>query len=87
MNRSTDADGIFLNLIKDSFGELSDILRYVFDFSLQNGIFADPLKIAKVTPVFRTGKLRKLVISIQFMFCNFSRECWNVSCTTAFIAT
>ena len=47
-------------MIKNCFEELSDILRYVFDLSLQTGIFPDPLKIGKVTPVFRTGDLKEI---------------------------
>ena len=47
-------------VIKNCFGELSDILRYVFDLSLQAGIFSDPMKIAKVTPVFKTGDLTEI---------------------------
>ena len=55
MNDSTGADEISFNVIRNCFGGLSDILSYVFDLSLQTGIFPDPLKIAKVTPVFKTG--------------------------------
>ena len=58
MNKSTGADEISFNLIKNCFGELSDILRYVFDLSFQTEIFPDPLKIVKVTPVFKTGDLK-----------------------------
>ena len=47
-------------MIKNCFEELSDILRYVFDLSLQTEIFPDPLKIGKVTPVFRTGDLKEI---------------------------
>ena len=47
-------------MIKNCFGELSDILRYVFDLSLETGIFLDPLEIAKVTPVFKTGDLKEI---------------------------
>ena len=60
MNKSTGADEISFNVIKNCFGELSDILRYVFDLSLQTGIFPDPLKIAKVTSVFKTGDLKEI---------------------------
>ena len=60
MNKSTGADEISFNVIKNCFGELNDILRYVFDLSLQAGVFPDPLKIAKVTPVFKTDDLKKI---------------------------
>ena len=60
MNKSISANKISFNLIKICFVELSDILGYVFDLFLQTGIFLDPLKIAKVTPVFKTSDLKNL---------------------------
>ena len=42
------------SLIKNCFGELS------FDLSLQTGIYSEPLKIAKVTTVFKIGDLREI---------------------------
>ena len=60
MNKCTGADEISFNVIKNCFGKLSDILRYVFDLSLQTGIFPDPLKIAQVTPVFKIGDLKEI---------------------------
>ena len=53
MNTSTGTDEIPFNVIKNCFGELNDILRYVFNLYLQIWIFSDPLKIAKVTPAFK----------------------------------
>ena len=50
MDQSIGADETSFNVIKSCFGELSDILRYVFDLSLQTGIFLDALKVVKVTP-------------------------------------
>ena len=47
-------------MIKNCFGNLSDILRYVFNLSLQRGIFSNPVKIAKVTFVFKTGDLKEI---------------------------
>ena len=57
INKSTGADKTSFNVIKNCFGELSDILRYVFDLSL---MFLDSLKIAKVTLVFKTGDLYEI---------------------------
>ena len=64
MNKSTGADEICFNVVRSCFGELSDILRYVFDLSLQTGIFPDSLKIAKVTLYSKLVTLRKLVITV-----------------------
>ena len=60
MNKSTSSDEISFNVIKNCFGELSDVSRYVFDLSLQTRIFPDPLKIAKVTSVFKTSDLKEI---------------------------
>ena len=45
MNKSIGADEISFNVIKNCFGELIDILTFVFHISLQIGIFLDPLNI------------------------------------------
>ena len=60
MNNSTGADEIFFHVIKNCFGELSDILSFVSNLSFQTGILPDPLKIAKVTPVFKAGDLKHI---------------------------
>ena len=71
MNKTTGADEISFNVIENYFGELTDILRYIFDLSLQTGIFSEPWKIAKVFPVFKTGDLKRISIylSISFLPC------------------
>ena len=60
MKKSISADDISFNVIKNYFGGLNDILRYVFDLFLQTGIFPDSLKNAKVTPVFKTGYFKEV---------------------------
>ena len=62
MNKSTGADEISFNVIKNCFGKLNDIMKYVFDLSLQTGISPDPLKTAKVTSVFKTGDFREMFL-------------------------
>ena len=47
-------------LIWSKIAELSDILRYVFNSSLQTRIFPNPLKILKVTTEFKTGDLTEI---------------------------
>ena len=59
INKSIDADEISFSVIKNCFEKLIDILRHVFDLSLQTGIFPDPLKFTKVTPVFKTGEVKE----------------------------
>ena len=52
--KSSGADEINFNVIKHCFGELCGLLKYLFDSSLQSGIFPGLLKIAVVSPVFKT---------------------------------
>ena len=47
-------------LIWSKIGELSDILRFVFNLPLQARIFPNPLKIVKVTTEFKTGDLTEI---------------------------
>ena len=44
------------NVIKKCFGVLCEPLKHLFNLSLEKGIFPDNLKIAKVTPVFKSGE-------------------------------
>ena len=46
---------ISFNVIKSSFGSLSKLLLHIFRLSLEEEIFPDGLKIAKVTPIFKAG--------------------------------
>ena len=42
------------NIIIDAYDNLKYILFHVFKVSIQQGIFPDNLKIAKVTPIFKS---------------------------------
>ena len=55
INKSTGHDAISYNVVSKSFGELCAPLKHIFDLSFENGIFPDSLKIAKVTPVYKSG--------------------------------
>ena len=54
-NKSPGVDEINFNVIKHCFGELCGPLKYLFDLSLQSGVFPDLMKIAVVSPIFKTG--------------------------------
>ena len=54
-NKSHGADEINFNVIKNSLGELCGPPKYLFDSSLQNGVFPDLMEIAIVSPAFKTG--------------------------------
>ena len=55
INKSSGVDDVSFNIIKKCFGVLFELLIYLFQLSLEKGIFPDDLKIAKVTPVYKTG--------------------------------
>ena len=54
-NKSPGADEINFNVIKHCFGELCGPLKYLFDLSPQSEVFPDLMKIAIVSPIFKTG--------------------------------
>ena len=42
-----------LMLLKKCFSNLCEPLKYLFNLSIEKGIFPDDLKIAKVTPIYK----------------------------------
>ena len=48
-------DEISSNIIKNSFSELNYPHKYLFEKSIEKGVFLDVLKIATVTPLFKSG--------------------------------
>ena len=55
INKSSGYDGISFNVVKNCFGPLTKTLMCIFNLSLEQAIFPDDLKIARVTPVFKAG--------------------------------
>ena len=76
-NKSPGADEINFNVIKHCFGELYGPLKYLFDLSLQNGVFPDLMKVAIVLPVFKNGDTEILAIIAQFLFFLVSQKFLN----------
>ena len=54
-NKAVGFDNFSSNIIIDAYDSLKNILFHVFKLSIQQGIFPDGLKIAKVTPIFKSG--------------------------------
>ena len=55
INKSPGYDGISFNVLKKCFSSLCEPLKYLFNLSIEKGIFLDDLKIAKVTPIYKTN--------------------------------
>ena len=55
INKISSVDDVSFNIIKNCFGVLCEPLTYLFQISLEKGVFPDDLKIAEVTPIYKTG--------------------------------
>ena len=55
INKSSGVGDVSFNIIKKCFGVLCEPLTYLFQLSLEKGVFPDDLKIAKVTPIYKAG--------------------------------
>ena len=53
ISKSPGYDDIGFNVVKKCFSSLCEPLRYLFNLSIEKGIFPDDLKIAKVTPIYK----------------------------------
>ena len=54
-NKSPGYDDISFNVVKKCFGEINEPLKHLFNLPLENGIFPEKMKIAKVIPLFENG--------------------------------
>ena len=54
-NKAAGFDDLSSNIIIDAYDSLKNILFHVFKVSIQQGIFPDSLKIAKVISIFKSG--------------------------------
>ena len=53
-NKSPGYDDISYNVIKKCFESLCESLKYLFNLSIEKGTFPDDLKIARVTPIYKS---------------------------------
>ena len=53
--KSRGFDEINYDIVKQNFNSLLVPLKYIFDLSLKSGTFPEKMKIARVTPVFKSG--------------------------------
>ena len=53
--KSPGFDEIIYDIVKQNFNSLLVPLKYIFDLSLKSGTFPEKMKIALVTPVFKSG--------------------------------
>ena len=58
INKSPGYDDISFNVLKRCFSSMCEPLKYLFNLSIEKGIFPDDLKIAKVTPIYEADDLK-----------------------------
>ena len=58
-NKASGFDGFSSNIIIDAYDSLKNILFHAFDVSVQQRIFSDSLRIAKVTLIFKYDDKRQ----------------------------
>ena len=54
-NKANGVDNINNNIVLDVYDEIKNVLYFIFKSSLQQGIFQNQLKTARVTSVFKAG--------------------------------
>ena len=52
-NKSPGYDNIFSNVVNETSDIFFTSLKYIFNLSLQQGIYPEDLKIAKVSPIYK----------------------------------
>ena len=52
INKSSGVDDVSFNIIKKCFGVLCKTLTYLYQLSLEKGLFPYDLKIAEATPIY-----------------------------------
>ena len=65
-NKSPGFDDISSEVIKFVFDALIEPIRHIFDLSLTKGVFPDKLKIARITPIFKSGE-REVVSNYRYI--------------------
>ena len=54
INKSPGFDDISSNVVKNAYHIIKHPLRYIFNLSINHGEFPEKLKIARITPVFKS---------------------------------
>ena len=54
-NKAVGFHDLSISIITDAYDSLKNILFYAFKASIQQQIFSDSLKMAKVIPMFKSG--------------------------------
>ena len=67
-NSSVGQDRINNIIIKNCFPAIIDVLVYLVNLSISNGIVAPPLKTSRVVPIFKEGLKMTLEIIVLYHY-------------------
>ena len=77
-------DGVPTNLVKDAAKFSAKPLAMIFNASLAKGIVPDVWKLAKITPIFKTGARNEKIITDQFLFSQFLQNYLQKLCRISY---
>ena len=70
-------DDISSNVIKKTYKSFIKPLTYLYNLSINIGIFPDELKIAKVIPIYKSKEKKYFLTTDQFQYYQLSLEYWK----------
>ena len=86
-----ERNSINLNIVLDTCDKIKDILFLILKTSLWQGTFPTKLKIAKSTPLFKSGDTENVYYKKEtiglFQFFQYFGKFFRASCTIEFINT
>ena len=76
--KSPECDNFSSNVVNETLDIFFTSLKYIFNISLQQGIFPENLKIANVSPIYKRDEEFLLTITGQCQFFRVFLNCWNI---------
>ena len=59
-SKSSGYDELSVSLLKQIIHFIASLLSHIFNFSLSQGVFPDPLKVAKIIPIYKKDDHSKI---------------------------
>ena len=86
--KASGPDGVPTNLVKDAANLIAKPLMMIFNASLKQGIFPNIWKLAKITPIYKSGapyeENNYRLISVLLVFQNYLKKLCKINYRTSF---